>query len=136
MTQLYPDDGLLFTLERLANAAGAGLIWQGFTSNTTPARGDVKSTYTLASATYFQTQVPLSSFTLEQVAAHVGTIQATNIVWTNGSGSSVTLYGYIIYEPTNNKLIAAARFDAGATVVANGGSIAIVPILGDADQST
>jgi hypothetical protein len=136
MVQLFIDDGLLFCLKQIANAAGAGMYWQLYTSNTTPAKSDTLATYTLASSTYFRSQQAVGNFTLQQVAADIGTIQAPNVVFTNGSGSPVTVYGYVIYEPTGSKLVAAARFDSAPITIAAGGTLVVTPILGDADEST
>jgi len=136
MVQLFIDDGLLFCLQQIANAAGAGMYWRLYTSNTTPAKSDTLATYTLAATGWGRIQVALASFTLQQVAADIGSIQAPNIVFTNTTGGSITVYGYVIYEPTGNKLVAAARFDAAPVVVPNGGTVVVTPALGDADEST
>jgi hypothetical protein len=136
MTQLYIDDGLVFCLERIANAAGSGLYWRLFSSNTIPAKGDTLATYVLWATGYGRIQVPLASFTLEQVAADVGTIQAPDIVFTNSSGGTLNAYGYVIYDPTTSKVVAAARFDSAPKVVLSLGTVTVTPILGIADQST
>lgn len=136
MTQLYIDDGLVWCLQQIANAAGAGMYWRLYTSNTTPAKGDTLATYTLAATGWGRIQVPVGSFTLTQVAADIGSIQAPNIVFTNTTGGTINVYGYVIYEPTGNKLVAAARFDTAPIAVLNGGTLVVTPVLGDADQST
>jgi len=136
MTQVFPDDGLVWSLKQLANAAGSGMYWRLYENNVTPSLADTLATYTLSDTAWGRIQVALASFTLTQVAAHIGSIQAPDIVFTNGSGGSKNFYGYVIYEPTTNKLVAAARFDAAPLVVANGATVTVTPILGDADEST
>jgi hypothetical protein len=136
MTQLYVDAGLVYTLLKLANAGGSGLYWGLFSSNTTPTKGSVFADFTMWNTSYGRKQVAVGSFTLQQVAANIGSIQAPDEVFTNGSGGSLNAYGYIIYVPTTNEIIAAARFDSAPLVVANGGTVVVTPILGDADQST
>lgn len=136
MIQLFIDDGLIFCLKQIADAAGSGMYWRLFSSNTTPTKDDVLGDYTLVSTTWGRIQVDLADFTLEQVAAHVASIQANNIVFTNTSGVSVNVYGYVVYEPTGDKLVAAARFDSAPLAVPDGGTVVVTPILGDADESS
>jgi len=136
MTQLFPDIGLLYALNRLANAGGSGLYWALFSSNSTPVKASLFADFTMWDTSYGRIQVALASFTLQQVAGNIGTIQAPNITFTNGSGGNLNAYGYLIYVPSTNEIIAAARFDSAPLVVANGGTVIVTPILGDADQST
>jgi hypothetical protein len=136
MIQIYAEQGLVRMLTRIANAAGAGLYWQLFSSNTTPTRDSVFADFAFWNTSYGRIQVAVASFTLTQVAAHVGSIQAPNIVFTNTSGGNLNVYGYCIVDPTSSELIAAARQDSAPTVVANNGTFTVTPILGDADDST
>lgn len=131
MHQIYPDDGLTYSLKRIANASGSGLYWRLFSSNTTPSLADVLATYTLVSTSWGRIQVALASFTLEQVFTHIGNIQAPNIVFTNTSGSTVNVYGYCIIDPSETYLVAAARFDAAPQVVLAGQTVVVTPTLGD-----
>jgi hypothetical protein len=131
MHQIYPDDGLIKILERIANDAGAGCYWRLFESNTTPSLADTIATYTLSLTSWGRIQVPLASFTLEQVFTHIGQIQAANITFTNTTGATKTVYGYIITDAAETKLLGTARFDAAPVTVLNGGTVVVTPTLGD-----
>lgn len=130
MNQIYPDEGLLYQLGRIVNGSGAGLFWQLYESNTTPSLNSVKADFTL-SAAWGKVQKAPADFTLTQVSAHIGSYQATNITFTNNTGSSKTIYGYLILDPTSAFIIGAARLDAAPVTVVNGGTIVITPIIGD-----
>jgi len=129
MDQIYPDNGLVWMLQRIV-LSGSGPIFKLFTSNTTPTLADTIATYTFTTDIP-QQQVAGSAFTFTQVAAHIGSIQAPNVVFTNVGGSSHTVYGYVILDPTSTFLIGAARFDDAPVVMAPADTRVVTPILGD-----
>jgi hypothetical protein len=131
MHQLYPDQGLTYSLKQIANGSGLGLYWQLYQNNFTPTLNSQLSDFTLATITWGRIQVPVAAFTLEQVAAHVGSIQAPNIVFTNSTGVIQVIYGYVILDATAGKVVGAARFDAAPITVPLLGTQTVTPILGD-----
>ena len=136
MHQIYPDQGLLYLLGRMANGGGSGLFWRLFTSNTSPGLASVLGDFTLAAAGWGRIQVSLASFTLQQVAAHVGSIQAPNIVFTNNTGGAIVVYGFCIIDPGETLLLGAARFDGAPITVANNGTQTVTPIIGDFSEQS
>lgn len=131
MNQIYPDQGLLEWLEYMADGGGGGLYWRLFESNTTPSLDTVLADLTLSSTSWGRAQRDFADFTLTQVAAHVGSIQAPNIVFTNTTGSTKTVYGYCVHDIAETKLLGIARFDAAPLSVLNNGTVVVTPILGD-----
>jgi hypothetical protein len=130
MDQIYPDDGLLYLLRQMLGTGGWN--YDLFVNNYTPTLDDVIGDYTLAAwSGYAQINVPTASFTFSQVAAHLGSLQAPNIVFTNGTGSPVSVYGYVIRDSTNTYIVASARFDGAPIVIPAGGNQLVTPILGD-----
>lgn len=131
MDQLYPDEGLIYMLEKIADAEGSGLYWRLYENNVTPTLATTVADLTLSSTSWGRIQVDVSSFTLEQVTSHVGTIQAPNITFTNSTGSSKTVYGYALLNPAEDMLIGVARFDDAPRVIPNGSTTSVTPIIGD-----
>lgn len=130
MKLVFADESLVDQLLLLAAGTGAGLYWRLFENNKTPAAGDVLADYTLSDDAWGEIQVDPGDFTIQQVSAHQGSIQALNIVFTNGSGGPVAIYGYCILNAAKTKLIAAVRFDDAPIALADGAQLPVVPILG------
>ena len=136
MDQIYPDNGLVYLLQQIVAGSGSGLYWRLFENNVTPSLADTLGTYTLSSTSWGRIQVAPANFTLTQVAAHQGSAQATNIVFTNTTGVPKTVYGFVIEDPAEAKLLAAARFDAAPITIADGGTLVVTPIVGDQSALT
>lgn len=134
MHQIYPDQGLVYMLDQIAKGSGTGLYWQLYQNNVTPTLGNVLTDFTLAATSWGRIQVADAAFTLKQVAANVGSIQAPNIVFINTTGVSQTVYGYVIIDDSLTKIVAAARFDTAPIVIAIAGNQTVTPILGDYSQ--
>jgi hypothetical protein len=134
MDIIYPDDGLLYVLNQLIAGSGSGLYWQLFTVNVTPSLSDTLATYATLPGSWAKVQLAASAFTLQQITVHVGTVQAANHTFTNTTGSPVDVYGYLVIDATDSKIVAAARFDGAPIVVPAGGTISITPILGDESE--
>ena len=132
MDQIYPDDGLPYTLAELVNGnLGAGLQWCLYTNNVVPSLNDNLATYVLAAA-WGRQFVPAANFPGATVVAHVASTQAPNITFTNNTGGPVDVYGYVILDQTSAKVVAAARFDGALPItVPNLGNIQVTPIIGD-----
>lgn len=130
MHQIYPDQGLIFQLLEIADGAGDGLYWRLFENNITPSLDDVLADYTLSDDSWGRINVVASAFTLQQVFTHIATIQGSNLVFTNTTGSTVTIYGYVITDFGESIVLGAARFDAAPLTVLDGGTVVVTPILG------
>jgi hypothetical protein len=134
MHQIYPDQGLLYLLDQMAKGSGTGLYWQLYSTNTIPTLADLLAAYMPFPAAWSRIQVADAAFTLKQVAANVGSIQAPNIVFVNTTVSPQTVYGYVIIDDSLTKLVASARFDTAPIVIPIGGNQTVTPILGDYSQ--
>lgn len=129
--QIYPDEGLILLLKLIAHNAGVGLTWQLFDSNTKPDLDSILADFSLASATWAQTVLDETDFTLEQVLLHNGAIQAPRVTFTNTTGSPQVIYGYVVYDSSTQVLVAASRdLDAPVTIAA-GGTYHVTPSIGD-----
>lgn len=130
MDQIYPDNGLEYIITQLIQGSGSGLWWKLFTNNIVPSLNDTIADYTLPGGWCSQ-QVAPSAFTNNNLVAHVDSLQAPNITFTNTGSTSVTVYGYIITDPSGTELIAAARFDGSTPpVIPPAGSQVVTPIFG------
>ena len=130
MKIVFADESLLDILNAIADGSGAGLFWKLFENNVTPDSDSVVADFTFATAAWGEIQVPLASFTLQQVAAHQASIQAPDITFTNGDAIAVTLFGYVVTNAAKTKVIAAARFDDAPITLAVGSPFAVTPVLG------
>jgi hypothetical protein len=124
----------------LANAVKAAqLKLRLFTNNLTP-----DGTETVASLTEFgavQGYVAKALATASWAAAVAGTGAGTSLsnkasiaypqqTWTfDGTGGSVTAYGYYITSDDGTKLIGIERFPSAVTVTSNGDLIKVTPTL-------
>ncbi len=131
MHQIYPNQGLLYALHQLAGAATGNLVWHLFTNNIIPALTNVLADFALDDADFPPITVSDVDFTFEQVFTNIGSIQAPNIIFTNGAGGALNVYGYVITDPSSTLLFAAARFDSAPLLVAGGHTVVVTPILGD-----
>lgn len=131
MAQVYPDEGLVRLLRLVADNAGAGLTWALFESDTEVSLDSVLTDFTLSDASWGKVVLTESDFDQEQVMLNNGAIQAPMIVFTNTTGSSKTIFGFVIADATNALLIAASRDPAAPVTVINGGTYEVRPILGD-----
>jgi len=135
MVQIYPDEGLITALLRIVENDGNGLTWALFSNDYTPGPESEYGDFTMIADLWARTILLASDFTLTQVISHVATIQAAAIVFTNSEAVSRTAYGYFIFDHVDEKVIAAARFDEGATVIAAGGSKTVAAIIGGYSES-
>lgn len=130
MKQIYPDEGLQFLNRRAAGLSGDPLQWQLFSNDVTPTLDSVLDDFTLID---WDDPIELASgdFVGEQLVAHVASITAPNAVFENASGVDKEVYGYVVMDPSGVLLVAVARFPGAPITVANGGSQAVIPIIGD-----
>lgn len=130
MNQIYPNEGLLQNLKRIAGTSSTGNYWQLYENDVTPGPESVLADFTLATFDD-DVQRAASDFALSQVQDNVGTIIAPNITFGPPGGAGVDVYGYVIMDPSKTILIAAARFDDAPKTIAAAGVYQVVPIFGD-----
>jgi hypothetical protein len=129
MNQIYPDAGLVASLQRIATPS---LHCHLYDNNLVPDRSTTLGTLHEASFGGYAIQtVPVASFTLTGVVAHVGGIQALPVAFANTSGGPQQAYGYYVTDETDTYLVAVARFDAAPVTIPDGGNQLVVPVLGD-----
>lgn len=129
MKLIFADESLIDQLLLIAAGDGGGLLWKTFENDFSPDASKVFADYTFSDDAWGEIQVPPGDFTLQQLSAHQASIQADNIVITNGSGGVKVLYGYAITNEAGTKIVASTRFDA-PIVLADGASFPITPVLG------
>lgn len=128
MDLLFPDTGLIYLLKK---AVGSFLIYDLFINDFTPTLDSQLSDFNRAVwSGYAPINVPIADWTTENVAAHLGTLSAPDIVFFNTSPSNVTVYGYYVKDSTNGILIAAARFDLAPVTIVPGDGLPVTPLLG------
>lgn len=128
MDLLFPDTGLIYLLKK---AVGSFLIYDLFINDYTPTLDSTLGNFNRAVwSGYAPIQVPLANWTTENVAAHLGTLIATDILFFNTSPSPVSVFGYYVKDSTDSTLIAAARFDLAPVPIAVGDNISVTPLLG------
>lgn len=130
MNQIYPNEGLLQNLKRIAGISAAGNYWQLYENDVTPGPESVLSNFVLSTFTE-DIQLDATDFDLSQVQDNVGTILAPNITFGPPGGAGVEVYGYVVMDSTKTILIAVARFDEAPKVIGPAGFYQIVPIFGD-----
>jgi len=135
MLQVFPDEGLTLMLRRIAHNNGDGLIWRLFTNDVEPDPDNELEDFDLA-GTWGTRVVEESDFVLEQVVAHVGTIQANTINLENDTGGDVTVYGFVAYEPVTETLLMVYRYPEAPITVPDGETIPMTPVLGDYSDLT
>jgi len=129
MNQIYPDVGLIPLLRRIVTP---DLVYHLYVNNFTPDRDTELADLTEMSASgYSEITVDDSDFTLEGVAAHVGSLLASPIAFVNASGGALDAYGYFVTNAAGTELLACARFDSAPVNKADGESWLVTPIVGD-----
>jgi hypothetical protein len=136
MIQLYPDDGLIKMLERIADNGGSGLTWALFTNDLEPDEDSVFADFALADADWGRIGVELDDFVLKQVVLHVASIQANPITFTNSEAGTVDCYGFVVYDGGSQRVFTCARFDDAPRAIAPGGDTQVTPLLGGQSIST
>lgn len=132
MNQIYPDQGLVMQILRIAKQ---GLTFGIFTNNHTVTRDTVLADLTEAAWTgYSAVVLDDTNFTISGVAAHNGYILSAVLSFLNGSGSDKSSYGYFITDNARTKLLAAANFDSPPIVKPTGDSFTVLPRWGDFSQ--
>jgi hypothetical protein len=128
MDLLFPDTGLIYLLKK---AVGSFLIYDLFINDFTPTLDSSLPDFNRAVwSGYAPIQVPLVSWTTENVSAHLGTLAAADILFFNTSPSPVTVYGYYVKDSTDTILVATARFDLAPITIPVGGNLPVTPLLG------
>jgi len=132
MHQIYPDDGLLEFLDR---AIVGGFLYHLFTNDITPSRGTIIDDFDEADYSgYAAVGVAAAAFTLEGIAAHIGSKIAAPISFTNTSGGDYAVYGYYVTNADDDTLLMAARFDDAPVTQEAGESWVIIPTISDYSQ--
>lgn len=129
--QLYPDEGLVYLLKLIANNGGAGLTWALFDNDVTPTLDSLLADFHLASATWAQVVLDDSAFVLEQVLMHNGSIQAAAHTFTNTTGLTQTVYGYLVFEAATHIIIKVERDPSAPVVIPAGSKYIVTPSFGD-----
>ena len=128
MNQIYPDEGLVAALTRIASPS---VHYHAYTNDVTPDRDTVLADLTEGAwAGYAIADVPVADFTLQGVVAHIAGIQAIPVAFENTSGGNVTVYGFFVTDETDAILLAVARDQAAPLVIPNTRSYLAVPVLG------
>lgn len=129
MTVVYPDASLIWLLLQIA-ATTPGLTYHLY-GNPAVVSPSTKLSDLVGMDTVFPPiVVPQSLFSLQQVTADVGSIQAPNINWTNLSGVVQTVYGFFATDGTGAILVQVGQFDGAPISVPNNGVIPLTPTLG------
>lgn len=129
MHQIYPDQGLVDLLTRMATAS---LQYHLYTNAATINRDTVLADLTeMAITGYAAVTVAAASFTLSGVASHIGSLLAAPISFNNASGSPADAYGYYVTAAGGTHLLAVAQFDSAPVTKADGESWLVTPIIGD-----
>jgi hypothetical protein len=133
MQQVYPDQGLVEWLTRMAN----GNIQVGLYTNAL----SIDRTVVFASLSeaawtgYSRVILNSGSWTISEVS-HLGIAIGTPAAFNNGSGSPVTAYGYFFLDNTGALLLAVAQFDAAPITIAAADSYVLIPSMGDLSKAT
>lgn len=100
-----------------------------FSSNTTPASTDTAATYTEVGAVEGYAYIALSGASWTFTDGNPSHADYAQQTWTfDGTGGSVTVYGYFVIEATSGLLLYAERFSDGPyTIATNGDQIKITP---------
>lgn len=131
MIQIYPDEGLVKLLKRMATSS---LDYRLFTNNVTITRSTgIAGITELTTFGYALITVVLGDFTTTGVTAHVGSLIAAPISWTP-AGGSWTLYGYYVTANDTGELLYAGNFDSAPITVPNGTPLLLTPRIGDFSQ--
>jgi hypothetical protein len=140
MTIKISNEGEQLLLEAMVGKTAAGALkLKLFTNNVTPADTDTTATYTEFGAVQGYASKALATANWAAAVAGTGTGLATankasiaypQQTWTfDGTGGSVTVYGYYITDNAGTKLIGAEKFAAPQVVTISGDTIKITPQL-------
>lgn len=129
--QIYPDEGLVLLLKLVVANRGEGLTWALFDNDVRPTLDSILADFSLASDTWAQVVLTDTDFNLEQVLLHNGAIQAPRETFTNTTGSTQTIYGYVVVDQVTQVLIAAVRDVDAPITIPNAGTYMFVPAIGD-----
>jgi len=135
MLQIYPDEGLVSMLLSIVDNNSLGLTWALYSNDVSPNLDSVLTDFTLINSSWAQRILTAGDFSYQQVALHIGTIQADAIAFVNTSGSTKTAYGYVVFNQHDSQLVAAARFDDAPETVLNTKCVRVSPIIGDHSAS-
>lgn len=132
MNQIYPDEGLVMQLTRIAEGT---LRFHLFTNNETPDRDSVLADFTEAAwAGYAAVDLDETDFVTTGTAGHVGYMYADPIAFVNTSGADVDAFGYYVTDTSETVLLAVARFDSAPITKADAESFLVTPVWGDFSQ--
>lgn len=106
--------------------------WRLFTDNETITSATVLSDLTEAAWTGYMAVVVGTLNSPAIVGGRASTTPASAPVFTNGSGSGVTFYGWMLVDTSLSKLIAATNL--GATTIPAGQSVALTPTITDTQE--
>lgn len=132
MQLVFPDEGLVYTLQRIAgNTADAvdGLVWVVYVNDVTPGRATVLADLTLDDTNFPDFEKDSTDLATTSVSSDVGAIQGSVINFVNGSSGPIDVYGYAITDHAGTMLIAAARLDTAPTSVPAAGVLPVLPII-------
>jgi len=131
MPQIYPDEGLIQSLLNVVDNNGAGLVWALWVNDVEPDLDSELLDFTPADSMWGQVRLKAVDFPNQMVNVHVGVIQATPIRFQNTGATSVDVYGYMAYDDVDDLLILVNRYVDAPIVLAAGGKLDLVPIVGD-----
>lgn len=101
-----------------------------FTSNTTPSLTDTLATYTAAAWSSYADVVLGTMAAATLVGGKAQTAPNVPPVFTNTSGSPVTYYGWLLFDPSGTPTLIGAVYQ-GLQTLANGQSISEAGIITD-----
>lgn len=131
MLQIYPDQGIEELLRRITRPS---LRMDLFINNLTPDRDTEYADLTVLSDHH---AINDSDWGFYSISGHRGILIASAQVFTNGTGSPISAYGYLVYPAASTELLAVARFDSAPRVIAaSGGTTAVIPVLGGFSEQT
>jgi hypothetical protein len=140
MAGIIPNEGEKILLEAMVGKTAAGnLKLKLFTNNYTPAHDDVIADYTEMGAVQGYTEKTLTpaGWNAGVEGTGIGTSSANKAYieypqqtfTADGTGGAQTVYGYVIMNDAETKVIAAERFSSPQTYATSGDSIKITPKL-------
>jgi len=132
MNVVYPNAGLVYLLQRLAGGlpdSADGLTWFLYGNDYEPVRTSVLTDFDLLDSEFGNHTYDYSDLVVTGVSANVGIILRNEALWLNSSGGTVDVYGWVITNIAETKLLAAARLDGAPFAVADGTSITTIPEL-------
>lgn len=110
----------------------SSLVFGLFVSNTTISATTVIGDLTLASWSGYSNAAVGSLYPSTIVGPRAQTSPVSQPVFTNGSGSPVTFYGWFLYDPTASKLVAAVNL--GLRTIPAGETYALVATFTDRQE--